>query len=120
MKQLIDEKFDMDELIGSLLGENHREAKEREVRLDLGLMGENTIMVDGKTIPLPSGVNRLTARAVKEIAGKYQGLILAREGQDGKATTLNNDEVVDAREEDTFRTREPGPKFRTLPRLGLD
>jgi len=120
MKQLIDEKFDVDELIGSLLGENHRGAKERKVKLDLGLMGENTIMVDGKTIPLPSGVNRLTARAVKELSGKYQGLILAREGQDGKAVTLNNDEVIDAREEDTFRTQKSRPEFRTLPRLGLD
>ncbi len=120
MKQLVDEKFDVNELIEDLLGENHKEAKQRKVRLDLGLIGENTITVDGKRIPLPSGVNRLTTRAVKEIAGKYQGFILAREDGNGKAVTLDDNEVIDAREEDTFRTQKPRPEFRTLPRLGLD
>ncbi len=120
MKQLVDEKFDVDELIRSLWEGNHREVEEREVRLDLGLIGENTITVDGKTIPLPSGVNRLTTRAAKELSGKYQGLILAREDGDGKAVTLDDDEVIDARDEDTFRTQKPRPEFRTLPRLGLD
>jgi len=120
MKELIDEKFDVDELVEKLLSEEPTIPKKREVRLNLGLMGKSTITVDGKTIPLPSGINKLTAGAVKELAGKYQGLILARENQNRKAVTLDNEDVVDVRKEDAFHTQKPVPTFRTLPRLGLD
>ena len=120
MKELLDGKFDVDEFIGNLLGEKSATPKERRVRLNLGLMGKNSVTVDGDTVPLPNGVHRLTAGAVKRLAKKYQGLILAREGEGKKATALSDEDVIDVGEENTFRTRKPAPRLRTLPRLGRD
>lgn len=120
MKELVKEKFDVDKFIEEVLGKEPRGLKQRKVRVDLGLMGENVITVDGQAVSLPKGVNRVTARTVKEIAGRYRGLILVRESGNGRAARLDDRGVIDLKKENKFRTQEPAGKFQTIPRLGLD
>ena len=86
----------------------------------MSLRDSRAIVVDGRQAELPLGVgNRCTGSAIKALAGVYRGRILfIQEGEQWRR--VNDDQVVEMADKQSYRTEERPPDFRSAPRLTID
>ena len=87
----------------------------------LSLRDGRTGTVNGTEVQVPHGIaRRVTAGAIKALAGLYRGMILFMAVGDGWQR-LQDTEVVDLSDRQDYRAEDPPrPAFTATPRLNLD